>query len=246
MRIPLPLQSQPLPQGAVPLQLRPIGRLVPVALPAVSAAPMAPASPVARPSAEAQLQPVPQVQLGQPPALAPLMDSESDIVMAAIKQGNDREDLLTDLVFFSRYPARQGKRLHPQEKRLIQEWQDIRARLVQPILRARTLFQTAADRFEAGDCPTAAILFERVSYMAEITDEVRAFCWLNIAQVHLQLKHFVTAIVYLERFLATPFSDQEGTRRLIEKAKEQAGMPAAKEIAAVKRSGIASQQGRRN
>lgn len=60
----------------------------------------------------------------------------SRAIRAAIEHGVRDENRLTDLVFHARHAERHGQRLQPQERQLIQEWLDIRGRLVRPTLRA--------------------------------------------------------------------------------------------------------------
>jgi len=63
---------------------------------------------------------------------------ESAIVHSAIASGQTGENTLTDLVFFRRYPARNGRpisRDEPDYSRLSREWISIRDYLVRPILR---------------------------------------------------------------------------------------------------------------
>jgi hypothetical protein len=60
----------------------------------------------------------------------------SAAIRLAIARGVRDENRLTEMVFHARHPGRQGQRLQPHERQLIQEWLDIRARLVRPALQA--------------------------------------------------------------------------------------------------------------
>jgi hypothetical protein len=53
-------------------------------------------------------------------------------IMAGVRD----ENRLTDLVFHASHPERQGRPLQPDERQLIQEWLDVRDRLVRPALQA--------------------------------------------------------------------------------------------------------------
>ncbi len=46
------------------------------------------------------------------------------------------ENKLTDLIFYTRHPERQGRRLERSEQQLIREWLDVRDRVVRPAFRA--------------------------------------------------------------------------------------------------------------
>jgi LAS superfamily LD-carboxypeptidase LdcB len=59
------------------------------------------------------------------------------MVRKEILAGNQDENQLTSLVFFARYPERQGRKLNKSEsnfQQLSQEWLEIRDRIVRPIL----------------------------------------------------------------------------------------------------------------
>ena len=56
-------------------------------------------------------------------------------IRLAIQRGERDENRLTDTIFYARHPERRNQRLQPNERPLIQEWLDIRARLVRPALR---------------------------------------------------------------------------------------------------------------
>ncbi len=74
-------------------------------------------------------------QLAAPPAPP---STESELVRSALRSGVTDENGLTDLVFFRRYPARNGRpisRDEPNYQALSQEWLSIRDTLVRPILR---------------------------------------------------------------------------------------------------------------
>ncbi|MGH4012254.1 MAG: hypothetical protein ACRDTH_29515 [Pseudonocardiaceae bacterium] len=71
-----------------------------------------------------------------PPPVPP--STESELVRSALQSGVTGENGLTDLVFFRRYPARNGRpisRDEPNYQALSQEWLSIRDTLVRPILR---------------------------------------------------------------------------------------------------------------
>lgn len=57
-------------------------------------------------------------------------------IRLAIQRGVRDENRLTDTVFYARHPERRNQRLQSHERPLIQEWLDIRDRLVRPALRA--------------------------------------------------------------------------------------------------------------
>jgi murein DD-endopeptidase MepM/ murein hydrolase activator NlpD len=55
-------------------------------------------------------------------------------IRLTIQNGVRDENRLTDMVFFARHPERQGRRLQSHERPLIQEWLEIRDRLIRPAL----------------------------------------------------------------------------------------------------------------
>jgi len=59
-----------------------------------------------------------------------------EAIRQAIQRGVRDESRLTDLVFHARHPELQGRRLRGDERPLVQEWLDIRDRLVRPALAA--------------------------------------------------------------------------------------------------------------
>jgi GH25 family lysozyme M1 (1,4-beta-N-acetylmuramidase) len=60
--------------------------------------------------------------------------SEPTAIQSAILRGERDENRLTNQVFFSRHPERQGKRIGRTEPGLASEWNQIRDRLVRPAL----------------------------------------------------------------------------------------------------------------
>jgi hypothetical protein len=58
----------------------------------------------------------------------------SEAIRLAIAGGVRDENRLTDMVFHARHPERQGRPLQPHERQFIQEWLDVRDRLVRPAL----------------------------------------------------------------------------------------------------------------
>lgn len=64
--------------------------------------------------------------------------TETGAIGTAIQGGIRDENRLTDMVFNARHPELHGRRLQPNERQLIQEWLDIRDRLVRPALRAHS------------------------------------------------------------------------------------------------------------
>jgi hypothetical protein len=62
--------------------------------------------------------------------------TESKTIRTAIQGGVRDENHLTDMVFNARHPERGGQRLQQKEQKLVQEWLDIRDRLVRPALLA--------------------------------------------------------------------------------------------------------------
>jgi murein DD-endopeptidase MepM/ murein hydrolase activator NlpD len=56
------------------------------------------------------------------------------VIRLKIQSGERDENRLTDFVFFARHPERNGQRLQSHEQPLIQEWLEIRERLVRPAL----------------------------------------------------------------------------------------------------------------
>lgn len=60
--------------------------------------------------------------------------SGAQLIQGALRRGVRDENQLTNLVFFARHPERRGQRLQPHERRLVQEWLDIRNRLTRPTL----------------------------------------------------------------------------------------------------------------
>jgi hypothetical protein len=60
----------------------------------------------------------------------------STAIQKAIQGGVRDENRLTDMVFYARHPERHRQRLQPQERQLIQEWLEIRDRLVLPAVQA--------------------------------------------------------------------------------------------------------------
>ena len=60
----------------------------------------------------------------------------SEAIRQAIQRGVRDESRLTDLVFHARHPELKGRRLRGDERPLVQEWLDIRDRLVRPALAA--------------------------------------------------------------------------------------------------------------
>jgi Putative peptidoglycan binding domain len=86
------------------------------------------------------------------------------MVHAAIRRGVTDENGLTDLVFFQRYPARNGRpisRNEPNFGQLSQEWLSIRDTLVRPILAELDPTRLRCTRF-AGDRDLAAVLAARL------------------------------------------------------------------------------------
>ena len=61
--------------------------------------------------------------------------SETNAIKTAIQSGIHDENRLTDLVFNTRHPERNGQKLASGEKQLAQEWVEIRDKLVRPALR---------------------------------------------------------------------------------------------------------------
>jgi hypothetical protein len=60
----------------------------------------------------------------------------SRAIQVLIRGGVRNENRLTDDIFNARHPERRARRLQPNERLLIQEWLEIRDRLVRPALRA--------------------------------------------------------------------------------------------------------------
>lgn len=60
--------------------------------------------------------------------------SEQQLIQNALRQGHRNENYLTDIVFSARHPERKGRALQAHERRLRQEWIEIRNRLVRPAL----------------------------------------------------------------------------------------------------------------
>jgi hypothetical protein len=67
---------------------------------------------------------------------APRRGQWSEAIRLAIAGGVRDENRLTDMVFHARHPERQGRPLQPTESQLIQEWMDVRDRLVRRALPA--------------------------------------------------------------------------------------------------------------
>ena len=98
----------------------------------------------------------------------PYGPTETAIVHAAIRRGVTDENGLTDLVFFQRYPARNGRlisRDEPNFGQLSQEWLSIRDTLVRPILGDLGQTTLRCPRL-AGDRDLAAVFAGRLRLAA--------------------------------------------------------------------------------
>ena len=104
-------------------------------------------------------------------AYGPGPSAESAMVQAAIRRGVTNENELTNLVFFRRYPARNGRLLSRDEPNfgpLSQEWLSIRDTLVRPLLGDLGPARLRCTRL-AGDRDLAAVLAGQLRLAAPAT-----------------------------------------------------------------------------
>jgi hypothetical protein len=137
-------------------------------------------------------------------------EAERELVGSAARSGPRDVNQLSDLVFFARYPDRQGRLIDPrQEPGLAAEWNEIKSRLVAPILAALDLRDRGNQAFRADQFRLAMRLFDQARRVSVSPAADRASATFNLGLVNHSIKRFATAIGYFEVVRTFPGSSPE-------------------------------------
>lgn len=123
----------------------------------------------------------------------------SKMVDSSSQPGHRDVNRVSDQVFFTRYPGRNGRLIDPKtEPNLAEEWKGIKARLVLPILGAILSNKKGKEAMLANQFLRAVKLFDRARRVSISPAEKRAGATYNLGIANLQLKRLAAAIGYFE------------------------------------------------